>query len=117
MEDDSVAPIPNPVVQQQVFLLLHTGSNEQVRKSALEKLWRNIEQDEMAPYYEFLLADANVAQYVPRREEILHALREKNAQEIARLDSEQKRAEENEGDIELHTVLKQRAMYLARIGD
>ena len=117
MEDDSVAPIPNPVVQQQVFLLLHTGSNEQVRKSALEKLWRNIEQDEMAPYYEFLLADANVAQYVPRREEILRALREKNSQEIARLDSEQKRAEENEGDIELHTVLKQRAMYLARIGD
>ena len=117
MEDDSVAPIPKPVVQQQVFLLLHTGSNEQVRKSALEKLWRNIEQDEMAPYYEFLLADANVAQYVPRREEILRALREKNSQEIARLDSEQKRAEENEGDIELHTVLKQRAMYLARIGD
>ena len=71
----------------------------------------------MAPYYEFLLADANVAQYVPRREEILRALREKNSQEIARLDSEQKRAEENEGDIELHTVLKQRAMYLARIGD
>jgi 26S proteasome regulatory subunit N7 len=34
-----------------------------------------------------------------------------------RVDSEQKRAEENEGDIELHTVLKQRAMYLARIGD
>ena len=117
MEDDSIAPIPNPVVQQQVFLLQRDGSSESTRRQALEKLLQNIDQDEMAPYLTFLLSDARIAAHLPQNEERLQKLRAKNENELARLEAAQKQAEDSEGDVELHTVLKQRAMYLARIGD
>lgn len=71
----------------------------------------------MAPYYEMLLDDDAIAKVVPKHEDLLLELREKNKAELARLEQAQKQAEESEGDVELHTVLKQRAMYLARIGD
>ena len=71
----------------------------------------------MGPYYEMLLADAAVAARVTRDEALLVRLREKNTAELERLSTTQKKAEENEGEVDLPTVLKQRAMYLAQIGD
>ena len=71
----------------------------------------------MAPYLTFLLSDARIAAHLPQNEERLQKLRAKNENELARLEAAQKQAEDSEGDVELHTVLKQRAMYLARIGD
>ena len=73
--------------------------------------------EDMAPYYEFLLADPAIAAHVPRDESLIQSIRAKNVAELERLDAARKQAEENDGDLELHTVLKQRAMYLARIGD
>ncbi|WFD20337.1 proteasome regulatory particle subunit [Malassezia caprae] len=117
MDDDAVAPIPNPAVQQQLFVLARQGSSEAQRSEALAKLLENIEKDDMAPYYEFLLADPAIATHVPRNESMIESIRVKNVAELERLDAARKQAEENDGDLELHTVLKQRAMYLARIGD
>lgn len=71
----------------------------------------------MGPYYEMLLADAAVAARVTRDEALLVRLRERNTAELERLSTTQKKAEENEGEVDLPTVLKQRAMYLAQIGD
>lgn len=71
----------------------------------------------MLPYYEFLLADAAIAPYVPRKDALVKALKEKNESELSRLQHAEKQAEESEGEVELHIVLKQRAMYLAQIGD
>ena len=110
MEDDSIAPIPNPVVQQQVFLLQRDGSSESTRRQALEKLLQNIDQDEMAPYLTFLLSDARIAAHLPQNEERLQKLRAKNENELARLEAAQKQAEDSEGDVELHTEMKQRPM-------
>lgn len=70
----------------------------------------------MAPYYEFLLADPAIATHVPRKDALIESMRAKNREELERLDAARKQAEENDGDLELHTVLKQRAMYLSRIG-
>lgn len=71
----------------------------------------------MLPYYEFLLADAAIAQRVPRKGDLVKKLKEKNDAELNRLQNAEKQAEESEGEVELHTVLKQRAMYLAKIGN
>lgn len=71
----------------------------------------------MLPYYEFLLADEAIARRVPRKEALVSALKQKNDAELARLQEAENKAEESEGDVELHTVLKQRATYLAQIGD
>ncbi|WFD29093.1 proteasome regulatory particle subunit [Malassezia sp. CBS 17886] len=117
MEDESVAPVPNPKVQQHVFVLVRDASTDTARGDARAALLAEIEKDAMAPYYEFLLADPAVAAHVPRDDALMARLKEKNAAEFARLAEAQRQAEENEGDVELHTVLKQRAMYLAQIGD
>lgn len=71
----------------------------------------------MLPYYEFLLADPAIAKRVPKKQALIDALKKKNEAELARLQETEKKAEEGEGEVELHTVLRQRAMYLAKIGD
>lgn len=78
---------------------------------------RSVLTQDMAPYYEFLLADPTIASHVPRNDALINSIRAKNCAELERLDAAHKQAEENDGDLELHTVLKQRALYLARIGD
>jgi len=50
MDDEAVAPIPNPAVQQQLFLLVCQGISEDQRSEALTKLLENIEKDGASPY-------------------------------------------------------------------
>lgn len=45
MDDEAVAPIPNPTVQQQLFVLVREGSSEAQRSDALAKLLDNIKKD------------------------------------------------------------------------
>lgn len=47
MEDDSVAPVPNPRVQQHLFELIRPASEEAVREKALTSLLAEIEKDGM----------------------------------------------------------------------
>lgn len=117
MDDDSVLPIPNQQLQQELFVAMRPQTAAGTRAAAVAALLDGIRKDEMAPYYRFLLDDAAVAAVVPRDEALLADLAQKNTDELARLDAEQKQAEESEGDLELHTVLTKRAQYLARIGD
>ncbi|WFC99363.1 proteasome regulatory particle subunit [Malassezia yamatoensis] len=117
MEDESVAPVPNPRVQQRLFQLTRPKATEEVKKEAQNALLTEIEKDEMLPYYNFLLADPSFAQLVPNKPELIELLEQKNKAELTRLQDAEKQAEESEGEVELHTVLRQRAMYLAQIGD
>ncbi|PKI83817.1 hypothetical protein MVES_002199 [Malassezia vespertilionis] len=100
MDDDSVAPVPNLKVQQHLFVAMRKGSTDAVRAAAVKDLLADIEKDGAW-----------------RDEALMKRLQEKNETELARLTEAQKKAEESEGDLELHTVLRQRATYLARIGD
>lgn len=45
MEDDSVAPIPNPSVQQQLFVVMRAASTDAARAEALAALLQQIEAD------------------------------------------------------------------------
>lgn len=45
MDDEAVAPIPNPTMQQQLFVLVRQGSSESQRNEALATLLENIEKD------------------------------------------------------------------------
>ena len=78
---------------------------------------RVADRAEMVPYYEFLLADEAIARRVPRKDALIASLKQKNDAELARLQNAESQAEASEGEVELHTVLKQRALYLAQIGD
>lgn len=45
MEDDSVAPVPNPRVQQSLFELTRAAADEATREKALAALLAEIEKD------------------------------------------------------------------------
>ncbi|WFD35437.1 proteasome regulatory particle subunit [Malassezia cuniculi] len=117
MDDESVPHIPNQQLQQELFVVMRAATAADKRAAAVTALIDGIRQDEMAPYYRLLLDDPAVAKHIPRDDALLAELEEKNKKELDRLDAAQKQAEESEGDLELHTVLTQRAQYLARIGD
>ncbi|KDN41868.1 putative RPN7-subunit of the regulatory particle of the proteasome [Tilletiaria anomala UBC 951] len=133
MDEENVFPIPNLKLQQQLFLLVDDSSvsvdRQKARKNAGAELLKGIEEDEMAPYYAALLADPVISKLLPSpvastslnhalsSSDLLSNLQAKNRAELERLDGVQKRAEENEGDMEINAVLKDRANYYAKIGD
>lgn len=110
-------PYPNQALQQHLFVLARSDTTREAAAAASAQLLDGIRRDEMAPYYRLLLDDAALRRVVPQDKGLLEELQRKNDAEFARLDEAQRQAEESEGDLELHTVLKQRAAYMARIGD
>ncbi len=83
----------------------------------------------MGPYYAALLADPLISKLLPQpnastsahgassSSDLLKKLEAKNKEELERLDEQQKKAVESEGEMEVNAVLKQRANYYAKIGD
>jgi len=45
MEDDSVLPIPNPAVQQQLFVVMRAASTDAMHAEALQRLLSEIDKD------------------------------------------------------------------------
>lgn len=123
MDDESVAPIPNQQLQQELFIVMRPATAADKRSAAVAALIDGIRADgallltEMGPYYALLLDDPAVAKHIPRDEALLAELKKKNTEQLEQFDATQKQAEESEGDLELHSVLTRRAQYLARIGD
>ena len=83
----------------------------------------------MAPYYAALLADPAIAPLLPTpsasnstlkatsSHDLLAKLQSRNKEELDKLDQQQKKAEENEGEMEVNAILRNRANYYAKIGD
>lgn len=71
----------------------------------------------MAPYYHLILSDASLKGLLKEDKSLLKRLEAKNKEELQKLDEKQKEVEENEGEMEINGVLRQRAVYYARIGD
>ncbi|KAK0530756.1 proteasome regulatory particle subunit [Tilletia horrida] len=118
-DEDELIPIPNLKLQQALFVLSRPESSEQphIREAAKTSLLEGIEKDEMAPYYAAILEDPSTSSLLSRDDALLARLRSKNEAELAKLAEQQKKAEEEEGETEINSVLKARALYYARIGD
>jgi 26S proteasome regulatory subunit N7 len=72
----------------------------------------------MAPFLAQLLADPAVAPRLPSdAQSLLEKLREKNTQELKKLDEKLEDAEKNLGETEISDALRARASYLAKIGE
>lgn len=119
MDDDNVLPIPNLKLQQHLFLLAQHSSH--LSPSAIQEsktaLIEGIEKDEMAPYYKAVLADPTLKGLIKEDTSLITKLEAKNADELQKIDQKQKEVEENEGEMEVNGVLRQRASYYAKIGD
>ncbi|UZJ53167.1 hypothetical protein CBS101457_002487 [Exobasidium rhododendri] len=118
-DDEQVLPIPNLALQQHLFILLRPGQSSTSHESARTALLKGIEEDEMAPYYSSIInsPDPNISKVLKRDEALLKKLEQKNEEALELMDKQVKLNEENEGESEVNAVLRQKAAYLAKIGD
>ncbi|GAA6020938.1 hypothetical protein JCM10207_003194 [Rhodosporidiobolus poonsookiae] len=111
-QDDAPLPIPNLHLPQLAFVLQEPKAQDK-REGAQERLIKGIEDDEMAPYLALLVSQS----VLPSNPSLLAALEQKNKDELKRLDDKHEDAKANLGESEIAEVLRERAAYLARIGE
>ncbi|KAF4576433.1 hypothetical protein EYR40_000671 [Pleurotus pulmonarius] len=114
MADDIVLPIPNLSLPQQLFVL-STPSLTALHENARTQLLKNIEADQMAPYYRTVTSTSSAS--VPLDDALISAMEKSNAEELQKLDDRLAEAEKQEGESEISDALRARANYLTRIGD
>ncbi|PWY98108.1 PCI-domain-containing protein [Testicularia cyperi] len=119
MDEETVLPIPNLKLQQHLFLLSQHGSylSASAKQESQKALLDGIEKDDMAPYYQAILAEPSLKGLIKEDTVLVQKLESKNKEELQKLDEKQKEVEENEGEMEINGVLRQRAAYYAKIGD
>lgn len=117
--DEQVLPIPNLALQQHLFELIRPGSSNAAKESAKAALLKGIEEDEMAPYYASIIdsPEPHISKALKRDESFLKKLKAKNDETLELMEKQLKVNEENEGETEVNQVLRQKAAYLAKIGD
>ncbi|GAA5855343.1 hypothetical protein JCM8547_009042 [Rhodosporidiobolus lusitaniae] len=115
--DDAPLPIPNLALPQLAFVLTEPKA-EKHREGAQSKLIEGIEKDGMAPYLSTLLSLPSSSTLLPSTaSSLLSSLQEKNTTELARLDAKHSDAVANLGESEVAEALREKAAYLARIGE
>ncbi|CAO1618244.1 unnamed protein product [Parajaminaea phylloscopi] len=117
--DDTPLPIPDIAVQQHLFTLVSPKASSQQKATAKDALLSAVRKDKMAPYYTFLftipeLADSNILQ---KDESLLTELQAANEADLKAFEDEEKKNQEEEGEMEVTAVKRKRAFYLAQIGD
>lgn len=119
-EDDVPLPIPDITVQQHLYTLVSPRASAQQQSSAKDAILAAVEKDKMAPYYSYLFTLPQFSQsqsLLKRDDALLHKLQEANKAELSAMDEEEKRNQEEEGDLEVTAVKRKRAVYVAQIGD
>lgn len=135
-DDEQVLPIPNLALQQHLFFLTRPGQStssgqkstggfgkvsldKNAKEAAHTALLKGIEDDEMAPYYLSIVnhPDPAVAKALKRDDALIKRLEQKNNETLELMEKQLKINEENEGESEVNAVLRQKAAYLAKIGD
>ncbi|KAL7423984.1 proteasome regulatory particle subunit [Cryptotrichosporon argae] len=108
MADEGVTqPYPSLKVTTWHYQIQHV---ERLKAEATTSFWAAVEADEMAPYIRRLAL-------TPPDAALLETLEKKNAETLGAIDEKIKTAEEEEGESEVSELLRQKAMYYARIGD
>lgn len=110
--DEVVSPFPNLKLPQLAFILSHPSTSQDSTTTALLEA---IEADQMAPYLEYLTTSP--ISLLPPNPNLLSTLKEKNKDELAKLNDKLEDAEKNLGETEISDALREKALYLARIGE
>ncbi|GAA5964397.1 hypothetical protein JCM3765_006403 [Sporobolomyces pararoseus] len=113
--DDAPLPIPNLELPQLVFIL-NEPKAENKRDGVLDKLLKLIEQDEMAPYLSHLIS-TNQIPSTSETDKLLKSLRDKNTSHLVELTDKLKDSQDNLGETEVSDCLRDKASYLAKIGE
>ncbi|WRT63856.1 uncharacterized protein IL334_000781 [Kwoniella shivajii] len=106
MADDSVPlPFPNLKVPTWYYQI---NNIDRLKDEASTSFWKAVEEDEMAPYLRSISSD---------KADLISTLDKKNNETLEGFEKKLKDAEENQGDSEISETLREKAMYLCRIGD
>ena len=117
--EDVPLPIPDITVQQHLFTLVSPRSSSAQQSTARDAILAAVKKDKMAPYYSYLFTIPQVASsnLIKKDASLLNELTEANKKDLAAFDDEEKKNQEEEGDMEVTAVQRKRAIYLAQIGD
>ncbi|GAA5843871.1 hypothetical protein JCM5353_007397 [Sporobolomyces roseus] len=115
VDQDTPLPIPNLVLPQLAFLL-NEPKAESKRDGVLDKLLAGIEKDEMAPYLSHLL-ESNKIPSTSESTQLLNTLKDKNQQYLKDLEAKLEDSKSNLGETEVSDALRDKASYLAKIGE
>lgn len=112
MEEENIKQNPNFEVSQLRYLLLkEERDNEKLKYS--QRLLKIIQDEEMGPYYEYLVAN----NLLPHDANLQRELQEKNTAKLQQLEDKLKDAEQNLGENEIREAYLSKAEYLCQIGN
>ncbi|WWC58103.1 uncharacterized protein I303_100638 [Kwoniella dejecticola CBS 10117] len=106
MADDGV-PLPYPNLKVSTWYY-QINNVDRLKEDASTSFWKAVEEDEMAPYLKSISSD---------KTDLINTLEKKNNEKLEEFEKKLKDAEENQGDSEISETLREKAMYLTRIGD
>jgi 26S proteasome regulatory subunit N7 len=112
MADETVLPYPNLRLPEQHFILL-TPSLSRLHASARDTLLAGIRTDAMAPYLKAVIASGAC----PADDALVAELEKKNEEDLKKFEERREEAEKLEGETDVVEALRDKAMYLTRIGD
>ncbi|KAM0787498.1 hypothetical protein ACM66B_003570 [Microbotryomycetes sp. NB124-2] len=110
-DDDAVPRVPNLHLPQLAYNLAQPKFDD--CEQARQQLRAAVEQDEMAPYCERLMASGALE----HDSTLVSSLKSKNEAHLSSLQEKLDDARANLGESEVSDALRARAIYLARIGD
>ncbi|KAI9139098.1 26S proteasome subunit RPN7-domain-containing protein [Paraphysoderma sedebokerense] len=111
MAGEPIPKIPNLDLAQHKFILQSGPKDAQT--DAKNKLWKEIQDKNMAPYYIHICEDLKI----PVDQALLSRMQKANTDELANLDDKIEDAEKNLGETELSDALIKKAEYYTEIGD
>ncbi|TFK17018.1 hypothetical protein FA15DRAFT_661753 [Coprinopsis marcescibilis] len=115
MAEETVLPIPNLALSQNLFVL-STPSLGHLHDKARADLLAGIRADEMGPWYKNIPA-SNTALGLADDGALRGELEARNTQELGKLDERLEEARKCGDETEICKALKARANYLTRIDD
>jgi len=111
--DEGLPKNPNMEYAELLFVLQSPSATGEEKKAAEKDLMKAIEDNSMAPYYEYICSELQI----PVDQDLLSKMKDTNTTEKERLDEAVKDAEENLGEIEIRDAKIAKAEYLSKIGD
>lgn len=117
--DDTPLPIPDIAVQQHLYTLVSPRASSSQKSTAKDAILSAVRKDKMAPYYAFLFTIPEITSSgaLQKDEALLKELQGANEADLKAFEDEEKKNEEEEGEMEVTAVKRKRAFYLAQIGD
>ncbi|KAJ8771251.1 hypothetical protein K2173_026428 [Erythroxylum novogranatense] len=113
MEGQEGAQQPHLILAHKRFLLTHPDVQDIEKVRLKEEVLAAVKADDMAPFYETLVADG----LVEKDQGFFDAMRAKNEEEIKKLDEKIADAEENLGESEVREAHLAKSLFYIRIGD